>query len=94
VSKGTQEVLQRLPVKWVSPSELKTIVSTVHGRDKTHCIYAAVAKEEHMVRKRDTAPGTPFNKVDYRLHPDAYEPVFHEDVIPYVKILVRAHSSV
>jgi alpha-aminoadipic semialdehyde synthase len=56
VSAGAQDVWRQLPLKWVHPFELKNIVHTAAGADKTNVIYAAVATQEHMVRKRRGAP--------------------------------------
>ena len=62
VSKGAQEVLSELgaAVTWLaSPFEFESIIAKATGAARTHIVYAAVAKEEHMVRKRVVAPMIP-----------------------------------
>lgn len=58
VSKGAQEIFSLLPVKWVDPFELKNIQANAKGKERTHCVYAAVATERHMVRRKRERSGS------------------------------------
>jgi alpha-aminoadipic semialdehyde synthase len=89
VSQGAQEVFRLLGdcVKWVAPEELPAC-RAAQGRERTHVLYACVAKEQHMVARKDAS--RPFDKHEYRAQPDLYEPVFHETVVPHTSILVNA----
>jgi alpha-aminoadipic semialdehyde synthase len=61
VAQGALEVLDRLPHARADPFELERIVATARGRDRTHTLHVAIAKDRHMVRKR--APGEPMPSV-------------------------------
>lgn len=122
VSRGAQEVFGLLPVTWVEPTQLESIVRTSAGSARTHVVYGAVAVEKHMARLRvgaqptsplltsmNDTPSSPtwridvpaeveapplavdeaFDKADYKLRPEAYEPIFHDIVLPYTSILVN-----
>jgi len=157
VSKGAQEIFDLLPVKWVDPNELRDIKHGAKSRERTHCVFGAVATERHMVRLRPAAaaaaeptlssgaaaaagagaPSTPlaallarssaggaaaasaaagaaaggatpifsptsaaaetmwleptagFDKGHYKADPDAYEPIFHVNVLPFTSVLIN-----
>jgi alpha-aminoadipic semialdehyde synthase len=84
VSKGAQEMIDVLPVKEISPGELKTITAGTPGAGNT--IFKAVFKEEDMVVPK--APGDSFVLQDYYDHPDKYSGVF-EAYLPYLAVLVN-----
>ncbi len=64
VSKGSQEILDLLPHKEITPDELLNLSG---AENKT--IYKVVFKEQHMFARKD---GTEFNLKDYFNHPEKY----------------------
>ena len=53
VAQGALEVLAALPTRLVDPFELEGIVARASGEEhRTHTVYVAVAKDQHMVRRR------------------------------------------
>lgn len=85
VSKGAQEILDSLPFKEISASELPG--AAVRGWPDSPPILKVVFKEEDMVRP--AADGVTFELQDYYRHPELYEGRF-EDYLPYLDVLVNA----
>jgi saccharopine dehydrogenase (NAD+, L-lysine forming) len=85
VSRGSQEMLDLLPVIEIDPEEIADLVaSDAHSR---HHIYKAVFREEHMVEP--ASPGAEFQLQDYYDHPETYRGVF-EQYLPHLSVLVNA----
>jgi len=82
VSKGAQEILDILPVKEISPKEIKT----VYDNPSNKCIYKVVFKEEDMVEP--ISPDDSFDLQDYYNHPEKYRSIF-EKYIPDLTILMN-----
>lgn len=59
VAQGALEVLEKLPIRHVDPFDFEGIVAAASGKDKTHTIYVAVAKDRHLVRKRTAGEQLP-----------------------------------
>ncbi len=77
VGRGAQEILADLPVRLVEPSAVPQVASD--PKAERHVIYAAVFKEEHIVRPR--RDGAAFDLQEYYAHPDRYVSCF----APYLK---------
>ncbi|KAL9643444.1 hypothetical protein ABK040_010059 [Willaertia magna] len=75
-----------------SPTELRALWEKKERGEvtKEDCrkIYVLICGPEHMVRHK-TRFNEPFDKFDYYAHPDEYEPIFHETVIPYTRVLLN-----
>jgi saccharopine dehydrogenase (NAD+, L-lysine-forming) len=85
VSRGTQEMLDLLPIIEIKPDEVEAIShSTDYSR---HHVYKVVFKEWHMVEPK--APEAEFDLQDYYDHPDKYEGVF-DRYLPHLTVLVNA----
>jgi alpha-aminoadipic semialdehyde synthase len=82
VSKGAQEILDILPVKEISPKEIKDI----YDNPSNHCIYKVVFKEKDMVEP--ILSGGTFELQDYYDHPEKYRSVF-EKYIPELTMLMN-----
>jgi alpha-aminoadipic semialdehyde synthase len=86
VAQAALEILQLLPHKFVSPTDLPALhASSVKDR---RCVYICIAEAEHMVERKDN-PTAPFDKKHYYATPSAYEPIFHDRVLPYFSVLVN-----
>ena len=83
VSKGAQNILNVLPVKYIHPEDLPDLESTADSR---HHIYACVFKEKDLVRKKD---GSKFDLLEYYHSPEKYESNF-DQYLPYITILINA----
>jgi alpha-aminoadipic semialdehyde synthase len=85
VSRGSQEMLDLLPVIEIEPDEVAPIAaSESHDRRR---IYKVVFKEWHMVEPLD--PGAEFDLQDYYQHPEGYRGVF-ESYVGDLTVLVNA----
>jgi len=82
VSKGAQEILDILPVKEISPKEIKDIYDNPSDR----CIYKVVFKEEDMVEP--ISLDNIFELQDYYNHPEKYRSVFEKHV-PDLTVLMN-----
>jgi len=82
VSKGAQEILDILPVKTISPYEIKGVYENPSDR----YIYKVVFKEEDMVKP--ISEDEDFVLLDYYNHPEKYVSKF-SDYIPYLSILMN-----
>jgi len=82
VSKGAQEILDILPVKEISPKEIKDIYDNPSDR----CIYKVVFKEEDMVEP--ISSDNIFELQDYYNHPEKYRSVF-EKYVPDLTMLMN-----
>ena len=82
VSKGAQEILDLLPVKEVSPEDIKGVID----KPSNKCIYKVIFKEEDMVEpilKEDV-----FKLQDYYNNPEKYKSKF-EKYAPHLTILMN-----
>ncbi|EFC46262.1 alanine dehydrogenase [Naegleria gruberi] len=50
-------------------------------------IYILICGPEYMVKHKSQTQ--PFDKYDYYANPQDYEPIFHETIIPYTKVLLN-----
>uniref|UniRef100_C3YJJ0 Saccharopine dehydrogenase [NAD(+), L-lysine-forming] n=1 Tax=Branchiostoma floridae TaxID=7739 RepID=C3YJJ0_BRAFL len=71
VSKGAQEMLKELPVKFVDPTELRDVCAS----GDTTRVYAAVMRRHHHLRHRDTGR---YDEKEYTAHPDRFVSTFAE----------------
>ena len=82
VSKGAQEIIDTLPIKEISPKEIKT----VYNNPSNNCIYKVVFKEEHMVEP--ISPDDQFDLQDYYNSPEKYRSIF-ERYLPDLTVLMN-----
>ncbi|MCE1247076.1 MAG: hypothetical protein LWY06_10565 [Firmicutes bacterium] len=85
VSKGSQEIVDFLPVIEISPEELLELRSCSDVSNKH--IYKVVFKEEHTVEPIDSSAG--FDLKDYFVNPEKYKGQF-EKYVPHMHILINA----
>ena len=82
VSKGAQEILDILPVKEISPRELKDI----YHNPLDNCVYKIVFKEKDLVEP--ISSDDTFELQDYYNHPEKYKSIF-EKYIHCLSILMN-----
>ena len=82
VSKGAQEILDILPVKEITPKEIKTVLDN----PSTNSVYKVVFKEEDMVEP--ISASDQFELQDYYKHPEKYRSVF-EQYVSHLSILMN-----
>ncbi|CAH1245440.1 AASS [Branchiostoma lanceolatum] len=82
VSKGAQEMLKELPVKFVDPTELRDVCAS----GDTTRVYAAVLSRQHHLRQRESGR---YDEKEYTAHPENYVSIFAEQFAPYVSCLVN-----
>ncbi|KAG2381646.1 hypothetical protein C9374_006030 [Naegleria lovaniensis] len=100
VCQGMKEMIQQLQppelthktVEFLqSPSQLKALWEKKARGDvtKEDCrkIYVLICGAEAMVKPKD--PTKAFDKYDYYANPQDYEPIFHETIIPYTRVLLN-----
>ncbi len=83
VSMGAQEIADLLPIRELTPQQLKELEKT--GDVSGHTIYKVVFKEEDISRRKD---GKTFVLQDYYDNPDQYENAF-EQYIPHLSVLMN-----
>eukprot|EP00039_Didymoeca_costata_P028034 m.19786 g.19786 ORF g.19786 m.19786 type:complete len:554 (-) comp6674_c0_seq1:1029-2690(-) len=81
-SLGAQEIFKLLPHEYVSPEELPDVAQN----GKLDRVYGCVATAKDMVKRKD---GAPFHTQEYYTHQDMFEPIFHEQIIPYTSVLMN-----
>lgn len=94
VSQGAREIFENLPHEYISVGELPTLQADIKsGKRKNNRLYGVLTSAVDMVRRKgsqkNSNPISSFDKAHYYLHPEAYEPCFHETVIPYTTVLVN-----
>jgi len=82
VSKGAQEILDILPVKEITPEQLKSINEDYSNK----VIYKVVFKEKDIVEP--ISPETDFDLQEYYSKPELYKPIF-EQYLPHLTILMN-----
>jgi len=82
VSKGSQEILDILPLKEISPKEIKEVLEN----PSNYCIYKTIFKEEDIVEP--ISPENSFELQDYYNNPKKYKSIF-ERYIPDLTILMN-----
>ncbi|KAF3531512.1 hypothetical protein DY000_02036704 [Brassica cretica] len=94
VSLGAQEIFKLLPHTFVEPSKLpelfvkdKGVSQNGKSTKRVHHVYGCIITSQDMVEHQD--PSKPFDKADYYVHPEHYNPVFHEKIAPYTSVLVN-----
>ncbi|MFW3145535.1 MAG: bifunctional lysine ketoglutarate reductase /saccharopine dehydrogenase family protein [Thermoplasmatota archaeon] len=83
VSKGVQEILDLLPVKEVSPQELKDLKKR---KDSGTNIYKVIFNEWDIVEPKE--PDQKFDLQDYYDHPEKYSGRFFS-YVPYLTVLMN-----
>ena len=79
---GAWEVLENLPIKKVSPDELKGLHEDLDNPEHATTIYACSIQAEHMVELADNPHE--FDKKHYYESPHEYIGNFHEKYLPYI----------
>ncbi|CAN7108596.1 unnamed protein product [Brassica rapa subsp. narinosa] len=94
VSLGAQEIFKLLPHTFVEPSKLpelfvkdKGVSQNGKSTKRVHHVYGCIITSQDIVEHQD--PSKPFDKADYYVHPEHYNPVFHEKIAPYTSVLVN-----
>ncbi|WZZ23994.1 hypothetical protein YC2023_007395 [Brassica napus] len=94
VSLGAQEIFKLLPHTFVEPSKLpelfvkdKGVSQNGKSTKRVHHVYGCIITSQDMGEHQD--PSKPFDKADYYVHPEHYNPVFHEKIAPYTSVLVN-----
>ncbi|CAH2077079.1 unnamed protein product [Thlaspi arvense] len=94
VSLGAQEIFKLLPHTFVQPSTLPELFAKEKGNiqngkstKRVHHVYGCIVTSQDMVQHQD--PSKSFDKADYYVHPEHYNPVFHERIAPYTSVLVN-----
>ena len=82
VSKGSQEILQALPIESVDPDDLEKLQTNY----KNNKIYVSIFKEKHLVERKD---GGKFELLDYFAHCENYKSKF-EKYLPYCSVYINA----
>ncbi|MBA2321794.1 MAG: hypothetical protein H0V89_11660 [Deltaproteobacteria bacterium] len=83
VSRGAQEIYDRLPVTEIDPVELRTLEE---NRDlPRHAVFKAVLERSDRYRRID---GALYEEADFLAHPDAYESAL-DDLLPHLTVLVH-----
>lgn len=88
VSQGAQEILDLLPVREISPSELEPAFRAQNGlfKDKKNLVYKVVFKEKDIAEP--VSPGQSFELQDYYHNPSKYRSKF-ERYIPCLTVLIN-----
>lgn len=86
VASGAKQILELLPHKYVQPHELESFWANKEFLSD-HCIYIIITGTKDYVRPKD--PSMKFDKVHYYNNPKLYEPIFHETIMPYTKVLIN-----
>lgn len=84
VSKGAQNILERLPVQRLHPDELESFVQA--GQFDRHKIYLSVFKEQDLVEPNGDFD---FELQDYYQHPEKYRPKFRK-YLPHLSVVINA----
>ncbi|EAS01335.1 lysine-ketoglutarate reductase saccharopine dehydrogenase enzyme, putative (macronuclear) [Tetrahymena thermophila SB210] len=79
---GAWEVLENLPIKKVSPDELKALHDDIDNPAHATTIYCCSILPEHMVEHSEHKDH--FEKKHYYENPHEYVPIFHEKYLPYI----------
>ena len=82
VSKGAQEILDFLPIKEITPKELKNLYNNYSNK----IIYKVIFKEEDTVKP--ISSNKKFDLQEYYSNPELYQSFFHH-YIPYLSILMN-----
>ena len=85
VSRGTQEILDCLPILEIAPEEISSVInSSDYSKNR---IYKVVFKEKDIVEP--TSSDAQFNLQDYYKNPGRYRPKFSQ-YLPYLTVLINA----
>ncbi len=85
VSLASQEMLHHLPCKYVSPEDLPKLWKSKSYDNRF--IYVVVVTAKDMVAPKD--PRKIFDKLEYYRHPENYKPTYHQNIAPYVHVLLN-----
>ncbi len=76
VSKGAQEICEKLPHERIDTKKLNELVSQPENA-RTDCVYLLVLEEEQLYATKD--PAMEFSRQGYYEHPENYRSLFFED---------------
>ena len=92
VAQGAMEIFELLPHEYIAVSELKTLAKDIKsGKRGSNKLYGVKVSTE-MVRPKSGSGipvNEPINSVHYFANPDMYEPCFHENIAPYITMLIN-----
>ncbi|MCL7022225.1 hypothetical protein MKW94_023199 [Papaver nudicaule] len=86
-------IFKLLPHTFVDPSRLSELSkgrNPAPGRStskRVYQVYGCVVTSPDMVQPKDST--RTFDKADYYAHPDEYNPIFHEKIVPYASVIVN-----
>lgn len=82
VADGSMEVLTQLPHDLIKPCDLRAYVADEANKSSKKIVLVQFGTED-MVRHKE---GKPYNKKEYREHPEMYEGTFHEflDIVSWL----------
>lgn len=83
VNAGAMEVFSLLPHEMISVEDLPSIRNRP-GPQK--CVYGLSLAAKDLVRRKG---GLPFDREHYQQNPQEYEPIFHQEIAPYVSVIVN-----
>jgi len=83
VSQAAQKILKILPNREIAVDDVLKLKSK--GYDN-NIIYWCVCTQEHIARHKK---GLVFHKEHYYAHPEEYEGIFHERILPEISVLVN-----
>ena len=84
VSIGVQRILDFLPTKHISPSNLEAFVK--EGKYNSNTVYISIFKEKDLVKNKE---GKEFDLQEYYNNPEMFESKF-DQYLPYLNILINA----
>lgn len=88
VTKGSREIFELLPHEYIKPEELPQLsIDIKTGKKPNNKLYGVIVTAKEMVRHKN--PKVAFDKADYYRHPQEYVPTFHDQILPYVTMLVN-----
>jgi len=90
VSQGAQEIFNLLPHEWVTVEQLQQLHLHPERYDNKK-LYGCIVSSEHMVQHQSSSAfgQQKFNKKHYYDHPDEYQPIFHQQIAPFMSVLVN-----
>ena len=103
VANGAREVLELLPLRWVSPRDLPALLALGDTAD-AHCVYAVAIDVDDMVERgcethktnlndplveTSWTPAPPIDRGHYKASPDEYRGTFHRRIAPFISLLLH-----
>ncbi|KAJ1679092.1 hypothetical protein EV182_002744, partial [Spiromyces aspiralis] len=90
VSQGAQEVFRSLPHQYVTPDELPALINTPPDKrpaDFNRKVYAVEVNAPDYIIHNEAA--SPYDRSEYRSHPERYRSVFFEKIAPYATTIIN-----